>query len=157
MFYALIKNNLVQSIIVADDTFIQSLTDYDHIIDVTDNRPCVGDSYYPETGVFTSNTETSIILPVENIEHLTGTEEEIVPFRLSKYSVSYDSTTKMVKIGCKNYDLLMLKDALYKGLIENQQHPHCFTSLENGPMHGKFGITWEDAQLLYDKLMKVRI
>ena len=45
--YALVKNNVVENVIVADTVFISTITGYDAIVDVTDNAvSCkIGDSY----------------------------------------------------------------------------------------------------------------
>lgn len=47
MQYALIKNGIVENIIVADDDFIQTLTGYDEILEVSDisEQPVIGDTY----------------------------------------------------------------------------------------------------------------
>lgn len=157
-YFSLIKNGLVVSIIVADDDFIQQIEhDYDFIIDVTDNRPNIGDSYYSDTNIFISNTELApeiqVDLSADYLQH--GTEDGFEPFNLSRYSVKYEDG--MVHIGCKKYSGPGLLDALHKVLIENETGTvACFKIDENGPAHGQFDITWEDVQLLYDALIRVR-
>lgn len=157
-YFALIKNNLVNSVIVATDEFIPLIKHkYEIIVDVTNKtRPNVGDSYYSDIDTFIPNTIGANHINVDlQAEHLkTGTEEGFEPFTLSKYSVKYDNG--MVHIGCKSYTPAGLFDALHKVLIEDTQTTHCFTTLEDGPAHGKFGITWDDAQKLYDVLLKVK-
>lgn len=157
-YFALINNNLIEAIIVADDDFIKHIKDkYDIILDVTNNRPHLGDSYYPETKMFISNSNNSPEISVDlSAEHLQkGTESGFEPFNLSKYSVKYENG--MVIIGCKHYPAAGFMDALHKVLIEKENTVHCFQTLDDGPAHGKFGITWDDAQKLYDALSKVKI
>lgn len=157
-YFALIKNNLVDSIIVADESFLTIIqSKYDAVVDVTDNRPNVGDSYYPDVNEFISNLE--IINEIDPELYLedalpNGTEDGFEPFKLSKYSVSYKDG--MVQIGCKYYSAQGLLHVLHKLLIEEEQTTHCFTAADDGPAHGKFGVTWDDAQQLYDVLIKVK-
>lgn len=156
-YFALIKNNIVESVVVGTDDFISHMDGkYDHIIDVTEgDRPSTGDSYYKDTEEFISNAGHTHHIPVDlEAEHLQkGTEDGFEPFTISKYSVSYKDG--FIHIGCKKYSAPGLLDALHKGLVEKQQTVGIFTS-ENGPAHGKFGITWDDAQKLYDALIKVK-
>jgi hypothetical protein len=156
--FALIKNNIVEQIIVADVDFINHVKEkYDLVIDVTDSRPAVGDSYYPDTKTFISNNQTLHEIPVDlNAEHLhQGTEDGFEPFEMSKYSVSYKD--EIITIGCKQYSALGMLDTLHKLLIEKQHTTTYFTSLEKGPTHGKFDVTWDDAKKLYDLLVKVKL
>lgn len=57
MIYALIKNNVVQNCIVADEAFIASLAhDYDLVLPFDESSgswPGPGDIYSPETKTFT--------------------------------------------------------------------------------------------------------
>lgn len=158
-YFALIKKNIVQHVIVADEFFLHHIEkDYDYIINVTDTlRPQPGDSYYPETKIFVSNTISAPeILTDLTAEHLqSGIESGFEPFNISKYSVKYENG--IVTIGCKQYPAAGLRDSLHKLIIHRQQNVACFTILEKGPAHGKFDITWEDAQMLYDALLKVKI
>lgn len=157
-YYALIKNNIVESIIVANEDFLPHIQDkYDVILDVTDNRPVVGQSYYPDTSTFIENKSGAVHIDTDlEAEHLKlGTEDGFEPFKLSKYSVKYENG--MVHIGCRQYSAPGLLDALHRGLVEKQTGTvSCFVTEDAGPMHGKFGITWNDAQLLYNALIKVR-
>lgn len=157
-YYALIQNNIVQSIIIADDSFLKHIENkYQYIIDVTDNKPTVGDSYYNKTNKFIpNNTDKNEISVDLNLKHLkNGTETEFKPFTLSKYSVRYEDG--FVIIGCKKYSAAGLLDALHKVLIEKHHTTSHFTTFDDGPAHGKFGITWDDAKLLYDALNKVKL
>ena len=87
--------------------------------------------------------------------HLSsGTEEGLTSFNLSKYTVHY--AEGKLTIGCKTYPAAGILDTLHKLLVEKQQTTTFFTASPEGPMHGKFGVTWEDAQKLYDALRKVR-
>ena len=156
--FALIKNNLVEAVIVANDSFVQHIKDkYDFIVDVSEgSRPTTGDSYYPDTETFVANHLTDHQIPVDlSSSHLhTGTENGFKPFQISKYSVSYDNG--MITIGCKKYSAVGMLDTLHKLLIDKQQTTTYFTALKSGPTHGKFDITWEDAQKIYEALKKVR-
>lgn len=156
-YYACIKNNTVSTVIVAKSSFIDGVRhEYDIIIDVTDiSRPAVGDSFYPDTNIFVSNNDSLINIPLDSIIS-TGTEIGFEPFNISKYSVKY--ADGLVIIGCKKYPAKGLLAALHKYLIEDREGSvSCFTESEEGPAHGKFGITWEDAQMLYDALIKVQL
>lgn len=157
--FALIKNNLVEAVVVGTDTFIQSIKDkYDFIIDVSEGqRPTTGDSYYPDTKIFISNHSVEHQIPVDTSSiHLhNGTESGFKPFETSKYSVSYENG--VIKIGCKNYSAIGMLDTLHKLLVEKQQTTTYFTALKEGPTHGKFGITWEDAKKIYEALSKVKL
>lgn len=158
---ALVKNNLVESLAVGDADFALHVKNkYDYVIDVTDrDRPSPGDSYYPLSDRFIVNRDDLAAMSVaqSNAPHLTnGTEDTFEPFKLSKYSVSYDKDSKIVIIGCKKYPIVGLLDALHKVLIDKEQDLHCFMVLKDGPTHGKFGITWNDAKILYETLSKVR-
>lgn len=158
-YFALIKNNIVVNVIVADDSFLPLIKDqYDLIIEVTDldHRPSIGHSYYPDVEEFVSNNETTINLPVDlEEEHLQqGTEDGFEPLKLSKYTATYENG--VVTIGCKKYSAPGLLDAAYKVLKEKQQTTAVFTTSKEGPSHGKFGISWDDCQLIYDALIKVK-
>ena len=158
-YFALIKNNLIESVIVASDDFVQTIKgDWDHVVDVTNTvRPSVGDSYYSDTGAFVSNSVDVNHIPADlSAKHLKeGTQEGFEPFQLSKYSVKYEDG--MVVIGCKRYSLAGFIDSLHKFVIEKQKTSKHFTTLNGNPCHGKFDITWEDMQKLYDVLIKVKI
>lgn len=158
-YYALIKNHIIESVVVANDDFLSHIKDkYDYIIDVTDNRPNIGDSYYPATEEFISNTEKNHIIDVDtNLEHLQlGEDDGFAPFTLSKYSVKYNKG--LVTIGCKQYNAAGLLDALHRGLEEHERGTvSCFMTHDDGPSHGKFGITWDDAHKLYEALRKVKL
>lgn len=157
-YFALVKHNVVQTVIVANDDFLHHVaSQYDHIVDVTNmSRPAVDDSYCPDTNTFMSGSAEVHELPVDlNADHVKqGTEVGFESFRLSKYMVSYEDG--MVKIGCKKYSLPGFKDALHKVMVNKQAHTSCFTTATGKPSHGKFNISWEDAQKLYDVLMKVK-
>jgi len=156
--FALIKNNLVEAVIVGNDDFLENIRGkYDFAIDVSEGlRPATGDSYYPDTKTFVANHLTDHRIPVDlSSAHLhTGTENGFKPFQISKYSVSYENG--VITIGCKKYSAVGMLDTLHKLLIDKQQTTTYFTALKTGPTHGKFEITWDDAQKLYDALRKVR-
>lgn len=158
-YLALIKNKLVISVIVANEEFINVIkSKYDYIIDVTNQkRPEIGDSYYPSTGEFISNNLAVNDIPLDGIEeHLTaGTEEGFEPFKLSKYMVSYSDG--IITVGCKQYPALGFLDSLHKVLVEKQHTTTIFTSADEGPSHGKYDITWEDARILHEALKKVKL
>lgn len=159
-YFALIKKGLVETVVVADSNFISQVkTKYDHIIDVTNDikRPVPGDSYYPDTEAFISNYEDTHFIPViSNSEHLkNGTEEGFEPFEISKYSVSYKDG--VITIGCKSYSAIGMLDTLHKLLIEKHKTTTYFTALKDGPTHGKFAVTWNDAKNIYERLKKVRL
>ena len=156
--FALIKNGIVEGVIVATDNFVGSIVaKYDLIVDVNDStRPSTGDSYYSDMKTFVANHLVEHEVPVDmSASHLhNGTESGFAPFQISKYSVSYEAGT--ITIGCKKYSAPGILDTLHKLLIEKQQTTTYFTALKHGPTHGKFDITWEDAQKLYDALRKVK-
>lgn len=157
--FALIKNGIVEKVIVATNDFARSIVaEYDFIIDVSDGqRPSTGDSYYVDTKTFVSNHHTVHHIPFDpNAEHLRqGTEDGFAPFEMSKYSVSYKDG--MVTIGCKQYSAIGMLDTLHKLLVEKKHTTTLFTSLEKGPTHGKFDVTWDDAKKLHEALKKVRL
>lgn len=156
--FALIKNNIVEYTVVATDEFaIQLAKKYDLVIEVGDNRPTTGDSYYPDTKTFVSNHQTVHHIPFDpSAEHLhNGTEDGFEPFEMSKYSVSYKDG--MVTIGCKQYSAIGMLDTLHKLLVEKKHTTTLFTSLEKGPTHGKFDVTWDDAKKLHEALKKVKL
>lgn len=158
-YYALINNKLVSSIIIATDDFINNIQNqYDAVVDVTNReRPSIGDSYYLDTDIFVPNNLSFIQFPVDlEQEHLnTGTEDGFAPMQLSGHDVSYSDG--VVTMGCKELDAATLLDALHKLLIEERQVVNGFTASEAGPGFGKFNITWEEAQTLYDALKLVRL
>jgi hypothetical protein len=159
--FALIKNNIVEHVIVATEDFLPHLMKkygLDLIIDVTgDNRPTAGDSYYPDTKTFVANHMTAHNIPADiTAEYLhQGTEDGFEPFELSQYSVSYKNG--MVTIGCKQYSVMGVMDTLHRMLVEKQQTTTYFTSLKEGLAHGKFSITWDDARKLHEALKKVKL
>ncbi len=156
--FALIKNNIVEGIIVADAAFIEQITNqYDLIMDVTDGRPHVGDSYYPTTKSFISNDIEVNNIPVDmSATHMqSGTENGFKPLKLSKYIATYKDG--MVTIGCKSYSAAGLFDAAHKVLIEKQNVTSHFIVTKDGAAHGKFGITLSDIQKLYDVLKNVKL
>lgn len=155
--FALVNKNIVKAVIVADDAFLPSIkSDYDCIIDVTyRGRPSTGDSYYPNVDQFISDAQNTYTIPVDlKAEHLRlGTENGFESFMISKYLVKYEDG--MIHIGCKKYSAPGFLDALHHVLVEKQLTISIFTTV-NGPAHGRFGISWEDAQKLYDALIKVK-
>lgn len=156
--FALIKDGVVEGVIVATDDFLQHINNkYDFIIDVSDiKRPSAGDSYYSDTKTFVCNTSDSHQIPVDlSAEHLhQGTRDGFEPFQISKYSVSYKDGT--ITIGCKQYSAIGMLDTLHKLIVDKQQTTTYFTALKDGPTHGKFGITWEDAKKIYEALNRVK-
>jgi hypothetical protein len=156
--YALVKNNLVEAVIVGTDDFIEHIKNkYDFIIDVSkDPRPTTGDSYYPDTGTFVANHLVEHQIPVDmSADHLhNGTNSGFESFKISKYLVSYKDG--VITIGCKKYSAPGILDTLHRLLIEKQRTTTYFTTLESGFTHGKFDITFEDAQKIYDALKKVK-
>lgn len=157
-YFALIKNRLVQGIIVADDVFRDTIkNDYDVILDVTNvARPAVGDSYYPATEEFVSNLATEVNIPVDHsLDYLNeGTADGFETFATSKYTVQYQDG--FITIGCKKYSAPGVLVALHEFLNEDPEVSGCFTIESGNPAHGKYEITWEDAQMIYDALKKVR-
>lgn len=157
-YYALIKKNIVEGIVFGDESFETHIKEqYDLVVDVTNStRPSPGDSYYPDTETFISNTTSAVEITVNpDAEHLQqGTEEGFEPFQLSKYAVSYEDG--MIVIGCKRYSALGFMDALHKMHVGDDNTAHCFSINNGNPGHGKFDITWEDVELLYEKLSKVK-
>lgn len=156
-YFALIKDGLVESVIVANDDFLTHVENkFDLIIDVTNlARPSPGDSYYSDTQTFVPNEHITHSISADmNADHLQqGTEEGFAPFKISKYTVSYDNG--FIVIGCKKYSAPGFMDALHRVLIEKEKTVGIF-STSKGPAHGKFGITWGDAQMLYNALVKVK-
>jgi len=155
--YALIKNNLVESVIVGDSDFIKNINDYDAIIDVSNLSVSPGDSYYPDTAIFISNTSQLHDIPVDKSAlHLNlGTESGFPDFNISKYTVKYKDGN--ITIGCKTYPAIGVLDTLHKMLIQKEKTTTIFSCASGNPSHGKFDITWEDAQAIYDALIKVKL
>lgn len=155
MYYALIKNKLVETIIVADESFLEHIKDkYEHIVPVDeDNRPSPGDSYYSETSYFISNRDH--IHELESDIYTNGTEETFEPVKLSQYMMTYENG--MIRIGCKLYTPKGLLDAVDKLLYKDESHPFCFTTNDIGPSHGKFQVTWEDTQKVHDTLKRLKL
>lgn len=159
-YYALINNSLVVDVIVAeDDTFLSNINNlYDTIVDVTDRtRPSTGDSYNSGSDSFVSNAVTYIDAVIDTSQDFLhqGTEDGFDSLLLSKYTVS--CADGEVTMDCKRLDALVLLDALHKFLVDDADVVGDFTSTEEGPGYGKFIITWDDAQLLYNALIKVRL
>lgn len=156
--FALIKGGIVQSVVFGNAEFAESIRgQYEQIVEVTDRtRPSPGDSYYPDQDAFHSNDAAIVHIKVDlTADHLNrGTEVGFKPFKLSKYNVSYEDG--FIRIGCRKYSAHGFMDALHMILIEKQTSAHCFRTGKN-PGHGKFDITWDDAQMLYDALSKVRL
>jgi hypothetical protein len=144
-YFALIKNNIVHSIIIADEKFIQLIQkEHDDIIEVTDiNRPHPGDSYYSKTNTFVANHTEMIDIPSSEPEPTLT----FSPFQLSKYTVSHDNG--YIVIGCKKYSAAGFIEALKKIAEQKEDTVTHFSTLYNGPAHGKFGITWGDVRKLY--------
>lgn len=161
--YALVKNNLVSSVIVADESFVASLQNqHDHIVDVSHGeRPSVGDSYYKEHSCFIPNHLETILIPVDKTEpHLyAGKREPFAPYSMSNKSGKHDVRLDgdYIQIGCKKYNALGILDALHKMIRENKARHHCMVRKEHGVMHGKFCIDWKDAKTLYKRLKRVRL
>lgn len=156
-YIAIINNNLVDSVVVGDDTFLSHIQDkHQFVVDVTNrDRPSPGDSYYSDQDAFISNSVEVNHLPDLGAEHLiSGTEDGFESFRLSNYSVSYKEG--MVTIGCKKYSARGLLGALHKSLTQKHKSVERFTTHPT-PGHGKYEITWADAKILYDALKKVKL
>lgn len=158
MLYALVRLGLVTQVIVADEEFLPTIQNkYDYIVDVTGrDQPSAGDSYYSDTDEFINNADILSVLEA-NMEAdymKQGSADSIEPFRISRYSVSYAEA--LVTIGCKKYSAPGLLEALHRVLVDREKTVAVFTAQGAGPTHGKFGITWEDAQLLYDKLVQLK-
>lgn len=156
--FALVKNSLVVSVVVAKEDALEHLQGTcDLVVDVTKgHRPEPGESYYSDTKTFVSNSRTHHHIHADKTApHLNqGTEDGFEPFKLSQHTVSY--AEGVITIGCKSYSALGFMDALHKVLIEKNSTVGVFSTAK-GPAHGKFGITWDDAQALYDALSKVRL
>lgn len=156
--YALIKKSLVIAVVVGNDSFLSHIEGkYDYVIDVTNReRPSAGDSYYHEIDSFLNNEVEEVYVPVDKTApHLNqGTEDGFEPFNLSQYSVRYDNG--WVQIGCKKYSAAGLFDALHSIVVKNTSTIHVFHTT-HGPAHGKYGISWNDVTLLYEKLKKVKL
>jgi hypothetical protein len=153
-YFAIVKNNIVESVIVSEEALhIEGA----ELIEVSeDKRPGPGDSYYAESNTFVANDTTLNLIEATPPEHLlTGTDEGFPPFRISKYEVSYESG--IVTIGCKKYSARGLLDALHKVLDKDHTVTSHFEVRDEGPAHGKFGITWDDAEQLYAALKKVKL
>jgi hypothetical protein len=158
-YLAVIDKGIVENIVIADEAFKLVLQDeFDSVVDVTDMdpKPSPGDSYYPETGAFVPNTIVfnDLSADLDALHMQQGTDDGFEPFAISKYSVSY--ADGIVTIGCKQYPAPGLLDVLHKFLVEREANVQIFTSDDTGPAHGKYGITWDDAQMLYDALIKVK-
>lgn len=59
MQYALIKNGIVENIIIADEMFISNLTDYDYIVEISEQRVMIGSTYNGE--VFTDPGNEQVV------------------------------------------------------------------------------------------------
>lgn len=156
-YFAILKNNIVESVILAGDDFMDTHIKSEYV-DVTDRqRPSPGDSYSPELDKFISNDLKFIEFDTDpDQEHLqSGTDDSFPPMQLSKYSTSY--ADGVVTIGCKKLSAISLLDALHKILVDKEQNVGDFEASPEGPGHGKFGISWDDAKKLYDALSKVRL
>lgn len=155
MYYALIKNKLVETVIVADESFVEHIKDnYDYVVEVNEhNRPSSGDSYYPENANFVSNSDT--IHHIESNVNTGGTEDTFSPVKLSQYVMSHENG--MIRIGCKLYSAKGLFETVDKLLNQDESHPFCFTSNDIGPSHGKFQVTWADTERIYDTLKRLKL
>lgn len=155
MYYALIKNQLVETVVVADESFVDHIKDkYDFVVEVDENnRPSPGDSYYPEMKNFVSNKDT--VHHIHSEIKTDGTEETFLPVKLSKYIMTHEN--EMIRIGCKLYSPKGLFEAADQALHQDESHPFCFTTNDIGPSHGKFQITWEDTKLIYETLKRLKL
>ena len=149
-YFALIKNSLVQHVIVADDDFLKHVEkDYDYVVDVTNQtRPNPGDSYYAKTGSFVQNDTEIIEIPSSE----PTPELNFEPFQLSKYTVHHENG--YIIIGCKKYSAAGFIEALKKIATQTEDTTSHFSTLYNGPAHGKFGISWADVKKLHDVIVK---
>jgi hypothetical protein len=86
-----------------------------------------------------------------------GTDATFDPFMLSQYSVSQDVENSLVIIGCKSYSIAGMLVELHELLYEGKSTTDLFTTTEDGFAHGRFGITADDTQLLYDTLIKIKL
>lgn len=157
MYYALVRYDMVRTVAVGDADFATyAATKYDYVIDVTDMdpRPVQGDSYYG--GKFVSNTETELSLDDLELDPAIpeGLAVTFAPFQLSKYAVSF--ADGVVTIGCKHYGAKGLLQVLYALLVESAPVIDSFHVMDTGPAHGRYGITWDDANLLYTALTSLQ-
>lgn len=149
-YFALIKNAIVEHVIVADDDFLVHVEkDYDEIIDVTNiQRPQPGDSYYPKTNNFVANhidvndIDADQPAPVLNFE----------PFQISKYQVKHEDG--YIVIGCKRYSAAGFIKEVTKIAERTADETSTFVARKDGPAHGKFGVTWADVQKIYEIVIK---
>lgn len=148
-YFALIKNDLVQHIIVADDDFLKHIKkDYDHIVDVTNtDRPQPGDSYYPKTESFIANH-----IELTDISDEPAPELNFEPFHISKYHVSHQDG--YIIIGCKKYSAAGFIKEVKKIAERTEDTTSTFVARPEGPAHGKFGVTWADVQKIYEIIIK---
>lgn len=151
---------MVEAIVVADKEFLEHISDkYDEVLNLTDvKHPTTGDSYYSETKMFVSNTITGHhdIKYDLNAPHLRGGKNETFEqFKISKYTVKHENRT--VYIGCKSYPAAGLMDTLHKLLIEKYKVTTYFLATKDGPSHGKFGVSWEDAEKIYKALKGIKL
>lgn len=159
MYLALVRYGMVRTIAVGDADFMTyASTLYDEVIDVTDvsPRPVQGDSYYAETGQFVCNHTTDVPLADVELDAAIpeGPASGFDSFQMSNYSVTFQPGT--VTIGCMRFGARGLLQSLYEVLVEHETTVAQFHTMDAGPAHGRYGITWVDAEALYAALTSLR-
>lgn len=149
-YFALIKKDIVEHVIVASDDFLKHVEkEYDKVVDVTNIvRPQPGDSYYPNTDSFVPNHVDVTDIAADDPAPVLNFE----PFSISKYKVSHEDG--YIIIGCKRYSAAGFIKEVRKIAEKTSDTTSTFVARSEGPAHGKFGVTWEDVQKIYEIVIK---
>lgn len=149
--WALVKNGIVQNKIVADNDFINLIKpDYDHIVELKDNHPNIGDGY--SNGEFDSPHEIIHIDVNPDQDHLKIPTKTFEPFILPESGHKVSLSGNYLNIGCKRYNILYARDTFHKILNGIKEQSGVLSKSDKGVKHGQFEISKEEMKQILEKL-----
>lgn len=124
--WALVKNNLVENTIVAEDSFIPLIDEnYDDVIDVTNMIPCpapgwshINNTFYDAPSILVNESADITSAWMQD-----GSASTFIPFNLSNdesWILVQIVVPGFVDLGCIRYAIPFLRDALYRASVNNE-------------------------------------
>lgn len=176
--WILIKNEIVENIILADDNFINSIrSQYDEVIDhatIPDApmRPAIGGRY--ANGTFDTPVHDSVyhgFTPSPALSHLNAKAPSFTPLvTLPDSKYTFRVAKEVARIGCLNFNTLWLEYILHQTLRMNVSEidrlkfdganiTYSYISPESNPLSPEpiictFLLSAKDAEMILSELQK---
>lgn len=154
--WALIKNNTVHSVIVADADFVKLIKhEHDHIVEVPDGAH-IGSTY--ENGTFYPPPDEVVDLHHDELDSTANGEAEgFESFNLpdAKFPVRYSNG--FIRIGCIKYKAKWLRLALTKVCKHGHDTFAMGSAVGSHLFHNRHHISRKDGELLLAKLEGLKL